>query len=135
MSDVLTALQTEPHKVRTPHRFTAENARKYSILGLAARRAQAEDLKRRLEQPPEQPQAATDTFSQKRLLRVRSQLTRIDSLLAAETDPAKIDRLAAASSKLEEQERRLSDRSLPVVRRVAEEKARSHSSVLSGLPD
>lgn len=125
-----------PPMARTPKgaRFTSENARFWSIRGLAARRAIAATPPPAPEPSAEQPQPQADMFSQKRLVRVRSQLTRIDNLLASESDPAKIDRLAAASSKLEEQERRLSDRSLPVVRRVAEVKASSRSA-LSSPPD
>ena len=53
-----------------------------------------------------------------RLSRVREQLDRIDGMLRTETDPVKLDRLAAASSRLEEQERRLSQRSLPATLRA-----------------
>lgn len=58
-------------------------------------------------------EATIDRFTQDRLLRVRKQLEKIDRMLEEELDPAKIDRLASAASRLEEQERRLSNRSLP----------------------
>jgi hypothetical protein len=89
---------------------------------------------------PVDPDSVTTTdgksnaFSVKRLARVRKQLTRIDGMLDTETDPAKIDRLAAASSKLEEQERRLSSRPLPPVLRVAEQKNTRHRGLFSPPP-
>jgi hypothetical protein len=48
-----------------------------------------------------------------RLPRVRKQLERLDDLMKQETDPAKLDRLAAALYRLSEQERIMSGRPLP----------------------
>lgn len=58
------------------------------------------------------------SHGERRLARVRRQLDRLDAMLLREKDPAKLDRLAAASAKLEEQERRLSNRSLPATVRL-----------------
>ena len=67
--------------------------------------------------PPTQQQATSqpepDDHRARRLLRVREQLDRVDSMLATETDPRRMRDLAAVASDLEEQERRLSNRSLP----------------------
>lgn len=108
-------------------RFTSETARRAGLASVEATR------KRRLGNAAGDPgtQAepgaqrkhngiSTDpaSFVGRRLERVRRQLDRVDAMLAEETDPARIDKLCAASSKLEEQERRLSDRSLPPVRRA-----------------
>jgi hypothetical protein len=71
-----------------------------------------------------------------RLARVRTQLDGIDRAIDAELgrgeklDPQKLDRLAAASSRLEEQERRLSNRSLPPTKRGAETPKRSRLAEL-----
>ena len=46
-------------------------------------------------------------------MRVRAQLDKVDRMIAEERDPVKLDRLASTSARLEEQERRLSNRSLP----------------------
>jgi len=48
-----------------------------------------------------------------RLVRVRLQQAKLDSLIEGETDAGKLDRLASAAMRLNEQERQLSNRSLP----------------------
>jgi hypothetical protein len=63
-----------------------------------------------------QPQHAGD-YVASRLVRVREQLNRLDSIMAKETDPQRLDRLASAQSKLSEQERILDGRPLPGQRR------------------
>lgn len=55
----------------------------------------------------------TEDFRRLRLARVRKQLLEIDRMMTEEIDPAKLDRLASASIRLNEQERQLSNRSLP----------------------
>ena len=65
-----------------------------------------------------------------RLSRVRLLLDRLDAMLEKEKDPGKLDRLAAASAKLEEQERRLSDRSLPPVLRSDQKRPGRSSAML-----
>lgn len=110
--------------------FTAETAREFAAKAHEARRrktAEREAMRSIGEQAPQPfPQKtpqnpAPDGFVRVRLERVRKHLDKIDRMMEAETDPAKIDRLAAASSKFEEQERRLSDRSLPPVRRAQDQ--------------
>jgi hypothetical protein len=77
-----------------------------------------------------------DDFQERRLARVRAQLEGIDSTIEAELsrkdgpDAQRLDRLAAASARLEEQERRLSDRSLPAVKRDNGIKKSAASSML-----
>jgi hypothetical protein len=55
-------------------------------------------------------------------------------MIAKETDPASLDKLASASAKLSEQERLLADRPTPGSRRPPPEKANSVSrnSLLEG---
>ena len=73
-----------------------------------------------------------------RLPRVRTQLERLDALVSAELDRGneadgqRVNWLVAASSRLEEQERRLSGRSLPPVSRD-NGKARSKGNGLRGM--
>jgi hypothetical protein len=62
---------------------------------------------------PNKPLPALDGYSEKRLMRVRKQLDTIDAMLLGETDPQRMDRLAAASARLCEQERQLAGRPLP----------------------
>ena len=116
--------------------ITCELAREYQRRAALARRRNGATLPQIA--PPQEPQdsatapaRAGDAFLRERLKRVRAQLDRIDAMLATETDVAKLDRLAAASSRLEEQERRLSDRSLPAVRRVSPPPARAGKSLLT----
>lgn len=64
-----------------------------------------------------------------RLLRVRKQQDRVDEMLLVEDDPAKLDRLASAAIRLNEQERQLSNRSLPPTLKASVVKSkRSQSS-------
>ena len=62
--------------------------------------------------PPADPNEP-DPYLLTRLLHVRQQLARLDSMLLAEMDPQRLDRLASASSKLSEVERQLSGRPAP----------------------
>jgi uncharacterized membrane protein YccC len=104
--------------------FTTETAREAQRQSAIKRRANR--IASRQEgpcQPANQPAKEPDTHPFARLARVRTQLDGVDDALALELkrgdklDAQKLDRLAAASSRLEEQERRLSGRSLPAVRR------------------
>lgn len=52
-------------------------------------------------------------FTEKALARVRLQLDQVYEAFRKERDPQKLDRLAAAQSRLAEQERQLSNRPLP----------------------
>jgi hypothetical protein len=56
---------------------------------------------------------AADDYLNRRILRVRAQLEKLDQMLAAEDNPQAIDRLASAQSRVSEQERILSGRPLP----------------------
>lgn len=89
-------------------KFNSETAR------LAAIKSHAPTSARNV-QPVEVDTEAqqADEFRRLRLARVRAQLTSIDKMLADEKDPGKLDRLASASIRLNEQERQLSNRSLP----------------------
>jgi hypothetical protein len=54
-----------------------------------------------------------DTYAAMRLARVRDQLNRIDQMMQSEKDPQKLDRLAAASMRLSDQEFALAGRPKP----------------------
>jgi hypothetical protein len=109
--------------------ITTENAREFQRRGVAKRLENAAKAKQvqPSAEPSTEPSNPPDTaFVSARLARVRAQLDRLDALISEqldagkELDPQAIDRLAAASSKFEEQERRLSNRSLPPTKRGAE---------------
>lgn len=102
--------------------FSPANAREMAARSHAARKKRTieRDAAQNLAEPVSQTiadQPKPDEFIARRLARVRKQLRRIDDLLDTETDPAKLDKLASASSRLAEQERVLSDRPLPGSRR------------------
>jgi hypothetical protein len=92
--------------------FTKENARACALKS-------HEPTSARFVHPVEPANEATeaDEFRRMRLARVRAQLNAIDKAIAGELagdcDPAKLDRLASAAIRLNEQERQLSNRSLP----------------------
>jgi hypothetical protein len=130
-------------------KFTAETARILAARGVAARKANAvkrherlkhidailahaakvceenETLKTALrDAQPEQD----EVYRNKRLSRVRKQLELVDGMIEVETDAAKLDRLASAASRLNEQERQLSNRSLPPTVKAPAGKPRRQSS-------
>ena len=79
--------------------ITSANASELARLGNATKRLRAEQ--------------GIDLFSARRLYRVRAQLRRVDRMLMLEQDPAKLDRLAAASMRLSDQEFALANRPKP----------------------
>jgi hypothetical protein len=92
--------------------ITSSNAREMAAKSAEARKQRklAADYTAAL--PAPDPQRA-DSYPEMRLTLVRRHLAKIDSLMEKETDPQKIDKLANASTKYQEQERILSGRSLP----------------------
>lgn len=74
-----------------------------------------------------------DGYLEKRLKTVRAQLDRIDTLMASEEDPQRLDRLASAQARLAEQERLLADRPMPGSKRPAPERA-PRSRSLGSIP-
>jgi len=89
-----------------------------TLISLALEPTTAKPTQKPSPMEPDEPELPTEPpagHRERRLARVRRQLDRLDAMLLREKDAAKLDRLAAASAKLEEQERRLSDRSLPAV--------------------
>jgi hypothetical protein len=66
-----------------------------------------------------------DSYVALRLVRVRAQLDRIDSMIQQEKDPQKLDRLAAASARLSDQEFALAGRPKPGNRKPGPEARRS----------
>jgi hypothetical protein len=113
-------------KPRTIHRFTSENARLNAAKSWQARRQAEQDREAALQEASKaEPEA--DPFHSRTLARVRVQVSRLLSLMVSEDDGPKLERLAGAIAKLEEIERRLSDRSLPAVRRVQDRPGSSSS--------
>ncbi len=97
--------------------FTVETAGDMARKAVQAREAKKEADRLAALEPPVIPDKA-DEFRQKRLSRVRRQLDAIDKAISAELeketmDAGKLDRLASAAIRLNEQERQLSNRSLP----------------------
>lgn len=78
--------------------------------------------------PADKETADADEFRRLRLARVRKQLDKIDGMLAKESDPGKIDRLASAAIRLNEQERQLSNRSLPPTLKASQVKSKRQPS-------
>jgi len=127
------------------HHFTPENARLFSAKGRIARAANKAakckaDLT--LSAQPIPPVSIPDNYikpelshQETRLIRVRSQLDMIDSLIAKERLPQNLDRLAAASAKLAEQERVLSDRPLPGSRRPPNPRRSRLGSAVDTVPE
>jgi hypothetical protein len=70
----------------------------------------------------------------KRLERVRAQLSKIDTMLEEEVDPAKLDRLAACQARLAEQERLLAGRPLPGSNRPAKPGRRQPIADIQPIP-
>jgi hypothetical protein len=99
--------------------FTRENAPEM------ARRSNAVQAQRRRERLTAAPFAPAphpamqegDSYVALRLVRVRAQLDRIDRMIQEEKDPQKLDRLAAASMRLSDQEFALAGRPKPGNRR------------------
>ena len=63
--------------------------------------------------PQTGPLEPPDAYVARRLARVRVQLDRLDTMLLAENDAQKLDRLASAQLRVSEQERILAGRPLP----------------------
>lgn len=102
-----TPLITRENAVEFAHR-SAESRRRNRAARIeqAARERQALEDLARITVP-------NDEYVQKRLARVRAQLDKIDAQLLNEHDPQRVERLAAASSRLAEQERVLAGRPAP----------------------
>jgi hypothetical protein len=101
-------------------RFSRENAREMSARGNVVRWSRwraAQPATATTSATPAPLPAPEQQYSATRLTRVRMLLDRLDQLLATETDPQKLDRLAAAADKLSQQECWLSGRPRPGVRK------------------
>lgn len=102
----------------------ARNAAKRSVEARRARAEQAAQLK-----PTQNPFDPTVSevkqaldFADRRLLRVREQLEKLDALAAGEKDTKRLKELADATTRLSEQERILAGRPLPGSRRPSSDK-------------
>lgn len=129
---------------RQPFRFTRENAREMSRKGNDARWksptpepvANSEPIAN--PNPTEEPSLERDGFNLTQLNRVRAQLNRINDLLdrvlaSKDPDTQAIERLSRARTALQEDERRLADRSLPPVLRAIEKQTKR--GLLNELPE
>ena len=96
--------------------ITKANASQLAHLGNATKRLRAEQ--------------GIDLFSARRLSRVRAQLRRVDKMLMAETDPQRLDRLAAASMRLSDQEFALANRPKPAMAKVTPQTRQRHAQPL-----
>lgn len=112
--------------------ITAENAAELGRASQAAQRAKKE-LKLAEMLDPVAEQEAADKYRKLRLLRVRKQLDLIDEKIFQElsdnTDASKLDRLASAVLRVNEQERQLSNRSLPPTLKANQDKPRKPRDV------
>ena len=107
--------------------FTAENAAEMQRRGVEAKlSAKEERIVEALSVEVESQNA--EKHRKLRLLRVRKQQERVDAMLLVETDPAKLDRLASAAMRLNEQERQLSNRSLPPVIKASPARTKKSTS-------
>ena len=92
--------------------ITSQNAAEMQRKSIASRLAE-----KALAADPAEKQRIAEKFQEQRLVRVRKQLETIDGLIESEMlgdgDAATLDRLASAAVRLNEQERQLSNRSLP----------------------
>lgn len=115
-------------------KFTKENARYYAARAKEARAINRANriglvhlkaIQSEPQTPDGEPRAGNGTggYTAIQLARVRAHLDRVDDMLSRADDAQTVERLARARSALEEQERRLSDRSLPAVRRVADQRS------------
>jgi hypothetical protein len=108
--------------------FTRENAAIMSAKGNASRWSrprQSNPPAEAPEIPAEIPQTIVEveSFTSRRLTRVRDQLERLDRMAAEEDDPKRIKELADATTRLSEQERILDGRPMPGSRRPPTDKA------------
>jgi hypothetical protein len=128
--------------------ITAANARLYAAKSAIARQnnrnselrrlAEADELRTRLVQTAVltdvQAPTPVDEFIQRRLLRVRAQLERLDDLLADEDDSKTIKELSEALSRLQDQEQKLSGRPGPGTLRPMPERKAKDDSRASAIP-
>ncbi|MEI8375270.1 MAG: hypothetical protein WCJ35_20810 [Planctomycetota bacterium] len=107
--------------------FTRDNAREMSKRGNLARWSRPL-ISATIQPPTASPDAIPDDFTAQRLARVRKQLALVDSALeeeaakGAKADGQRVDRLAAASMRLSDQEFALSNRPKPGNRRPGPER-------------
>lgn len=74
-------------------------------------------------------------FTEKLLARVRLQMDQVYEAFRATQDPQKLDRLAAAQSRLAEQERQLSNRPLPGTLRPSTRQPKRSERAPEPIPD
>lgn len=93
--------------------FTAENARLMALRSVEARKQRKDHPQPSAVQPSADTLATLDDYQAKTIVRVRERMDKLLDLLEEEEDPNKLDRLASAFAKLQEEERKLAGRPLP----------------------
>lgn len=88
-------------------------ARELAAKSHEARRRNKELREQAAAEPQPVPQNPSESYVDKRLIRVRAQIDMLSDMLEAEEDPAKIDRLANAITRLSGLEREYANRPLP----------------------
>ena len=101
--------------------ITTANARELAALSWVRRRERAAKRAEAAETVQEPEQQAD--YIAARLARVCAQLDRIDGMMMKESDPQKLDRLAAAQARLSDQEFKLAGRPYPGNRRPGKERS------------
>lgn len=96
--------------------FTRENAVEMAARSAKAKAERKEAARLAVETATLDPSI---DYTKRRLARVRLQLDRLDQMMMEERDPQKLDRVASAIARLNEQERQLSNRSMPPVVRAS----------------
>jgi hypothetical protein len=117
--------------------FTTHNAAEMAKRSAKARARNAQAAIERMERLTAIAQdiaPAAPEYVAKRLDRVRAQLSKIDTMLEEEIDPAKLDRLAACQARLAEQERLLAGRPLPGSNRPAKASRRQPIQDIQPIP-
>ena len=120
--DILQSVAPSPRVIGTP--FTAENARLMALRSVEARRQRKDNPQPSATQPSANTLATLDDYQAKTIVRVRERMDKLLDLLEEEEDPNKLDRLASAFAKLQEEERKLAGRPLPGSRRPSPEKSK-----------
>src|ERR1035437_908443 len=111
--------------------FTAENARAYALKSHAADSARCRPTEptANADDPAVIPADRDYSFTERRLMRVRMQLEKLDALAAVARNSKRLKELADATTRLSEQERILAGRPLPGSRRPASDRGNARAMI------
>ena len=116
--------------------FTAETARIAAIKSHAQTSARNRPaIQPEVSAVQSQPAEPSDSFTVRKLARVRGQIDAVEKLLDAATEPQAVDRFANALTRLYDLERILAGRPLPGSRRPPAERATSRRGGPVGIVD